>query len=245
MNPERVLLLGDTHGDASYVAAACQKARQLACPVILQLGDFGYWTHTRDGRAFLEVCSQLLTDDLELLWLDGNHENHDMLSRAYDDAGWPDAIAVSQRVWHLRRGTRWTWHGNQFAVMGGAASVDRPQRTPGHSWWAGETTSLGDIERLGEGPVDVLLTHDSPSMVRFAGNYPVVPEDTLRDRESRAMIDRAIANTKPKLVVHGHWHQRATWELDTLRIESLASNMQPLMEATLVLDTATLTTAAV
>ncbi len=49
MEPRRVLLAGDTHGNGRWVGHLCKLARRHGCEVILQLGDFGFWPHTTAG----------------------------------------------------------------------------------------------------------------------------------------------------------------------------------------------------
>ena len=42
-DPGRVLVAGDTHGNAKWCAFLGVAAQHWDCPVVLQLGDFGYW----------------------------------------------------------------------------------------------------------------------------------------------------------------------------------------------------------
>lgn len=243
LTPSRLLLLGDAHGDARFVSIACDEARRHGCPVIVQLGDFGFWSHTREGQAYLEVCSELVGDDLRLLFVDGNHENHALLRQLYQAAGEPEALEVAPGVWHLARGTRWQWAGRTYAAFGGAGSVDRTWRSPGYSWWETEVLTEEDLARLGDGPVDVLFAHDAPSVAAFKGGFPLSDYDKRRLAASRAVLDAAIEQTRPTLVAHGHWHRRHTWMQpgpDGHWVESLADNTAGFEQAAVVLDTAQL-----
>ncbi len=230
--PDRVLLLGDTHGNSAFTCRAVDTARANGCPVVVQLGDFGFWAHTDDGVRFLADVARACDDDVTFLFVDGNHENHDLLNAVAARVGHPDAVTVAPNVHWLRRGTRWTWHGVRFAALGGAASVDRPRRFPGTSWWDAEVLTPSDVDRLGSSPLDVLLCHDNPSAAAFEGWYPVTPYDQRRCDASRGLLDAAIAVTTPRLVVHGHWHDRRTWEAthadgSPWRIESFAHDGLP------------------
>lgn len=137
----RVLLLGDTHGNAYWFKQACRKAQFLGCEVILQLGDFGYWEHIDDDD-FLGKCSKYLEKyERYCVWLDGNHENHPLLWEKYGppdikyattqeiasstleelnsglnyDPGQPkDWWKIREHLYYLPRGARWTWPGKEI-----------------------------------------------------------------------------------------------------------------------------------
>lgn len=206
-----VLLLGDTHGNLPWVKVAIEAAKQLDCDAILQLGDFGFWAHREQGRQFLNgVIDALDTAGIDLYWIDGNHENHDLLSEQVHQRGFWRA---GSRLYHAARGSRWEWGGQTFLACGGAYSIDKEYRTEGESWWAGETITQDDADLCtDEGLCDVLVTHDAPAEASDA-----IPEDGTWDRkkdawpESRAnreVVSYIASKTLPKLLVHGHYHRR-------------------------------------
>jgi Icc-related predicted phosphoesterase len=49
----RVLFVGDVHGNTEFMAAAIERARIEGVDTIVQVGDFGYWPHTKLGTKFL------------------------------------------------------------------------------------------------------------------------------------------------------------------------------------------------
>lgn len=57
---DRVLLAGDTHGQAGWIKWLCKRAVSNDCEVILQLGDFGFWEHKPHGRVFLDDVARHL-----------------------------------------------------------------------------------------------------------------------------------------------------------------------------------------
>ena len=78
----RVLAVGDLHGNLAWTKRVIQESVEAGTSTILQLGDFGYWPHTPDGARFLEAVSKDLQDaDVNLFFIDGNHENFDELDR--------------------------------------------------------------------------------------------------------------------------------------------------------------------
>ena len=212
--PVNILLLGDIHGNEAWLAMACRAAVDNGCPIILQLGDFGFWPHERAGARFLDTVDQLVElHDLDLYWIDGNHENHEVLIKLprRDDG----TISIGPRCTYLPRGHRWTWHGVRFGALGGAFSVDWRRRTLGVSWWREEMITDVDVRALGDDPLEVLVTHDCPKGIDLAG-WALPEIDELRANEVRELIERAVRATTPKLIVHGHWHVRHTNALSWL-----------------------------
>lgn len=234
----RILLLGDVHGNTAFLEHAFAAAGRHGCDAIIQLGDLGYWDHTKAGREFLDRAqSSAKLCDIPLLFVDGNHENHEMLGVLIDeDRVDRDGIAwVRPDVGWLTRGARWEWGDVRFGALGGAASVDRDRRVQGWSWWAEEVCTDSDAALLGIDPLDVLVTHDAPLSVALKGRADVHKEDLERCTASRGVLDRAVRRLRPTLVVHGHWHQRHTTESLGARIEGLASDGESFTQAAVVL----------
>jgi hypothetical protein len=49
----RVLIAGDTHGNTAWVDALARTAAEQGCPIIIQVGDFGYFPDHQEGPRFL------------------------------------------------------------------------------------------------------------------------------------------------------------------------------------------------
>lgn len=134
-DPETILVAGDLHGDPRHTLYIFQTAFAAEADAIVQVGDFGYWEHMHGGPEFLDMCSQLATEnDLPLYWIDGNHENHTLLREKYGPGG-PEHKPTPEGFWEIRpgvyyvpRGTRWTWSGARMMGLGGAYSVDKWNR---------------------------------------------------------------------------------------------------------------------
>lgn len=205
----RLYLLGDVHGNSGFVRQAVENATERGAELILQLGDFGYWEHTPDGVRFLDDLESVLqTHDLELWFIDGNHENHDLLANLErDERG---LGIVREHIRHIPRGWRCSFQGYEWGFVGGAFSIDYRMRTMGWSIWRGEQTTLDDIDRLGRGSLDVLCAHDVFTGVDLDLVCPTrmnVPEsDERQAQETRYLLSEAVRATKPKRYFHGHWH---------------------------------------
>lgn len=208
MTDDKILLLGDVHGEGGWLRLAIRTASALGITRILQVGDFGFWPHYGTGRQFLNNASELLVENgIELWWIDGNHENHDILEAQQrdDDGFWHLGPIV-----HIGRGSRWVWSGRTFLGCGGAYSIDKNYRTEGQSWWSGETITEADLMNCGTTSVDVLVTHDCPWGVTgtfgpgTVGDKDNYPESAANRKRVAALCD----TVQPRLLVHGHYHHR-------------------------------------
>ena len=103
------------------------------------------------------------------LFVDGNHENHDLLD-SYPVEIWNGGKIhrLSASVIHLMRGQVYSIGGHTFFTMGGAESTDKMYRQPGVSWWEREMPSddeyaeaLKNLEAVNF-KVDYVITHCAP-----------------------------------------------------------------------------------
>lgn len=220
----KLLFLGDTHGNTPWVDLIIQTAYENDIDWIVQVGDFGYWEHTRSGKFFLDETSKnLKAQDQHLVFIDGNHENHPMLRERYGPSNDPHHKLhpefgfwkIRDNLWYSPRANRWTWDGVKFMSMGGADSIDKGTRKVGVSWWWDEITSDEEIdEGIDGGLVDILITHDCPEGVRGAIAGPI---DALENqtkfpdsKANRQRIKRLVTSVRPFALVHGHYHHRNT-----------------------------------
>ncbi len=207
----RVLIVGDTHGNAAWFSLIAKVAAAHDCPVIIQVGDFGYFPAHRDGPRFLTAVEDACAaQGVELWFIDGNHDDHASLGNLRHRQL---PIAISDHVTYMPRGSRRGLGGATFGFLGGAFSVDWRGRVPGRDWWPNETTELGDIERLGPDPLDVLIAHDAPAGVHLSSSWNLPPQDQVRADEVRSLVASAMTATMPQLVIHGHWHHGYSTDL--------------------------------
>lgn len=216
--PERVLAVGDLHGNAHAAQMSLEYARRNGCDAIVQVGDFGLWRNNDDTARYLGTVEREAAElDIDFYWLDGNHEDHTRI-----DHGWVTAqyTTLYKRIIYLPRGYRWTWWGKRFMAVGGAVSVDKHMRTAGKSWWPEEELTDSQVEyacRDDGTPVDVVFSHDCPLGVDIpgvgrdlkTGNTNGWPYDVLLEAERHRIKMRKIFDaTRPKLWTHGHYHVR-------------------------------------
>ena len=208
----RVLVAGDTHGNTKWVKYLTDVAGRSDCPVIIQVGDFGYFPDHRDGPRFLSTVDQACAaNGVELWFIDGNHDDHTSLAEL-EHGNVP--VRVAEHITYLPRGTRLGLGGCRFGFLGGAFSVDWRDRTAGIDWWRHEVTGADDVARLGAEPLDVLIAHDAPAGVELLSSWRLPAEDQVRADEVRALVAQATMATSPRLVIHGHWHHGYESELN-------------------------------
>lgn len=74
-DPTKLLIAGDTHRDIPQIKYLFETAHKYKCDTIVQLGDFGFWRNTPEGRKFTRfVYEQSLKHKIPFLWIEGNHE---------------------------------------------------------------------------------------------------------------------------------------------------------------------------
>jgi hypothetical protein len=243
-SPSRIVMAGDWHGDLDHARAVIGWAGREGAQGVVQLGDFGVW-HGQDGRRYLDgVAGTLAMFGLWLTFVDGNHENFEVLNALpFDDHG---ARPVRPGLWHLPRGLRWTWHGRTWLALGGATSLDRPARRPGVSWWPEEAITFAEAAAaFAGGPADVMLTHDCPAGV----TVPNIPPDSVwpaaelaRANAHRALLRQVVDEVRPSSLWHGHFHSAYSTALTgagyVCEVRGLDDNTGPFHSNAVVLDLA-------
>jgi predicted phosphodiesterase len=253
----RVLVLGDTHGDVRWCVEVTRLAGELGVERILQVGDFGYWPgimvelvggfrRSLADCLLYDIASACETSGVaEWIVIDGNHDDHGALQavvrRQPDDQG---MFRLGRHVRYSPRGNSFTLAGVSFGTLGGAASIDalleewgvdfdKDPYLRGYDWFPDlEQPSTRDVERLPES-LDVLLTHEAPIEIdlRHLNGFPnlcIPPEIQEISNGPRSLVSAALHATKPRLLIHGHWHGRNVVRLDrphiSCQVVGLASN---------------------
>lgn len=247
--PERIAFAGDWHMAEHWPARAVHHAKERGAGRILHAGDFGYLFYPR----FLRPLSRALEEaGLDLLFVDGNHDNHRYLAKL---PTWPNGLKeVAPNIWYVPRGTRWVWDGIRFLGLGGAHSVDRIQRLrTGDAWWPEETiTDEQAAAAAAGGGADVMLTHDCPSGVPIPGLdsgaswwpvHEIAAADTHR-RQLRTVVDAV----RPTTLWHGHYHRFYSEQVNfgwPMTVIGLGANGDAMTDNIHVIDLAALRPAAV
>ena len=161
-----IYVTGDLHGDLQRFK---EKAiRRLGRgDFLLCCGDFGFvW----DGSAAEEkVLSWIGKRRFTTLFVDGCHDNLDLLARYPQEERWGGRVRpISGRLFHLCRGTVVHLDGISVFALGGGVTPSLDGLVPGLSWWPEELPSQEELDAAWEayrraGGAQVILTHDCPS----------------------------------------------------------------------------------
>ena len=238
-DPSRLLVAGDTHGNwLHWKHVLLPAAHEHRVDGIVQLGDFGYWPLTGDGRDYIKVLTgQLAKADLWVVFVDGNHEDHKALLQIPPRAD--GLVEITERILWAPRAHRWAWSGIRFVALGGAFSIDRRYRkldSGRWGWFEEETITAEQAERaIASGPADVLLTHDAPvdALPKGSETPEKYEESTL---EGTRRVQAVAVATKPKLLLHGHWHQFQQVALPGRETEVIGLSTDGTRKSWIVLD---------
>jgi hypothetical protein len=245
-DPSAVVVAGDWHGNGGWarwvIAKVGQMLKREDRKIILHAGDFGVWPGAA-GRKFLdEVALALHLADVELWFVDGNHEWHPELIALREEGlryGADGLVPIDHPlhdqavIFWIPRGHRWKWHGKTWMGLGGAVSVDAAVRQEGRSWWPEETFTGEQLKYAARpGKVDVMLTHDAPSAVRMNfGQPPSIWDaaDLARADAHREQLQDVVDKIQPEVLIHGHYHRdvRQTIEPYGTRVLGLDMDGEP------------------
>lgn len=223
---KKFLMVGDTHGNGSWMRKQMTLARELECDAVIQLGDFGLWP---GGESYLNVIKKEYwrhqKNAVPVYWIDGNHDWHDRIDGMIeeDDPATEEGFyKVEAGCYYIPRGNVWEWEGVRFGALGGAYSIDRKHRQLGLSWWKQEIPSDQNVDTLIDnaskvGGIDVLLTHEAPALPPTMSHIKDMPlSDLSRDRVRRAMVGSGA-----KMNFHGHYHWFHDTQTDVGRVVGL------------------------
>ena len=163
-----VFLTGDTHGEMDMGKVDCfaQVAAGLTRDdALIILGDFGLVWCDPPSEGETRRLDWLEAQPWTTFFVDGNHENFDMLDLLPVEEGFGGHVQrVRPHVIRLMRGETYQIGGHSFFVVGGAHSIDRQWRVPHKSWWQQEVPDEAERKRIAAAAqavesVDYVLTH--------------------------------------------------------------------------------------
>ena len=205
----RVLFAGDIHGNLEHAEWLFDYATLNDVDTIIACGDFGYWPHYPWGRTFLKRVAELAeTNSITFYFVDGNHENHDLLDELAKEHGTTQPIPVTDNghlLW-IPRGCVFTLDGYKVMGYGGAYSVDWEDRQLGRTWWKQELINDYAVMELPEQEVDILVTHEAPygKRISYKDELPI-------SVNQRILVSEIQNKVRPQFHVCGHHHVRETW----------------------------------
>ena len=165
-----IYITGDTHGEQSRMKDIFSNSgiTWTTDDYLIVCGDFGYiFTGKEYEETFLNDLEKLCAT---ILFIDGNHENFDLLcSHPLEMWNGGKIHRIRRNVIHLMRGQVFTIEGSTFFTMGGGFSIDKYLRQENISWWPQEMPSkeeydeaVVNLKKHGN-KVDYILTHTVPT----------------------------------------------------------------------------------
>lgn len=170
-----IYITGDIHGNYDIhklKSGNFTEGKQLARDDYLIIcGDFGLvWCSSEEElywRKWLE------DKPWTTLFIDGNHENFDLLAE-FPEEEWHGGMIqkISDHVYHLCRGYVFDIDGLKIFAFGGAESHDKEYRRYGESMWIQEMPNEEEMKRgirsldaVGW-QVDIVITHSMPTDIQ-------------------------------------------------------------------------------
>jgi predicted phosphodiesterase len=185
----RLLVFGDLHCDRSHLRGLVERAVEESCDALVSLGDLNYLPGEPEGRRFLRSAGALLRRaGLELLLVDGNHDDAEALARADARAAAPGPVRLGFGLHHLPAGTRFRLGDLRCLAYGGSPVG------PGRGWYRAASLERSAFERVAAGgEIDVLFCHD--------------PRTLEQGEQARGPFAALVAKLQPQLVIYAHHHR--------------------------------------
>ena len=215
---DNIYITGDTHADFSDLIEKSLRYGITRDDLLIILGDVGinFFGDNRD-KCHKEMLSMVRAT---ILCIHGNHELRPtspevadlyhpiqrMGDQAYVDDAYPRIIMASE-------GARYHINGRDFLVIGGAYSVDKPQRLLlGYRWFPDEQLTVEEMDIIRQkvqdhgNREDIILSHTCPYNNRPIECFlPGLDESTV-DNTMEHFMQEIVAAAQYNGLYCGHWH---------------------------------------
>ena len=209
-----ILVTGDIHGSLDIA-----KLDDELNPVFSEMtkedfviicGDFGLvWDNSEEDLWWRDWLDK---KPFTTLFVDGNHENFDLLYE-FPVEEWHGGKVhrISDSIYHLMRGQLFEIQGHTFFTMGGAESHDKDLRIQGETIWKQELpcdeeyeTAYNTLEEC-DFTVDCIITHCAPTRIQKRINNLLGVEEYSANRLTD-FFDEILQNVDYKKWFCGHYH---------------------------------------
>lgn len=206
---KEIIVIGDTHGEFGSLNMFLNKNNP---PIILSVGDFGYWPRWSVRKWFPESRKPkeipvVKSKETKIYFCDGNHEDHWSLKKLENNEIFPNTF-------YMKRGSTLTLpDGRNVLFMGGAFSYDKESRELGVDWFPEESITTKEIEAIDfSKKIDIVISHTAPKEFKIEEiARKRHGRNTLKETDgSRDFLSYILKRLNPPLWYFGHWHVYAT-----------------------------------
>lgn len=205
VNFKKAVICGDWHAHRDYIHKFLREMNRLGVKEVIHVGDVGFMGNIDSYVEFLEDL--LRQYRMELYFIEGNHEDYEWLNKLERESN--GLMKVSENIWHIPRGYRYTYRGKKIVFIGGGVSVDQHRREEGFDWWAEEELTDEQVERISkQHPADIMISHDCPNQFDlYLPDSGYFPSDLIKkSEEHRVKLGKIYGELDVKYVVCGHYH---------------------------------------
>ena len=210
-----IYVTGDTHGihgiSKLYPEAFPDSDKLKKTDYMIIAGDAAVcWS--KNSMHDKEVQGFYADQNYTTLFVDGNHENFDLLN-SYPVEEWNGGKVhkINKKLIHLMRGQVFEINKAKFFTFGGGLSIDKAYRTEGISWWSQEEPTYQECEEAlanleaNKFDVDYIITHAAPESIVRNDMCKIKPL-MMADCSCEKFLDEVLNRTKYKRWFCGHYH---------------------------------------
>jgi len=167
-----IYVTGDMHGNEDRLFDSGWRKLKKGDTLIV-CGDFGFlWDGSKREKEALEYLGNR---KFNVVFLDGTHENFDLLNRCRETV-WHGGYVhrVCGNLLHLKRGQIYDIEGFKIFTFGGGESVDRDIRIEQGNFWRQELPNANEFKEGAQNldqaglKVDYILSHEPPQLIKSA-----------------------------------------------------------------------------
>jgi TPR repeat protein/predicted phosphodiesterase len=180
----RIILLADIHGHIrlDFIKEKLTKLSVQTEDIVVILGDAGIvWQEPMNS----EVKAFYTGLPCDVLFVDGNHENFDLLNSMETTIRCGGLVhKILPNVFHLMRGQAYLINGKKCFVFGGAYSIKRDDNSSPVTIWEAElpteTERIFGLKTIAENDntFDLILTHQAPRSLLDSIDYTYSNKET-------------------------------------------------------------------
>lgn len=210
----KTAFLGDLHGNTNNAYKLIDFIMEHDNPdLLIQVGDMGVMGELFE-KYLNKLNKKLESYNIELWFIDGNHENFNWLLNKVKN---PHGLnSITSKIKYIPRGTMLTLGKKNFYFCGGAFSIDKFMRTIYKSWWPQEILSKEETEELinyynenySNYKIDYFISHDTPLFEHYQDDSIFMNQsDFYEDYSHKINLRKIYELTKAPKIIHGHYHR--------------------------------------